>query len=119
MKRRIHLLALIPAMIFSTGCDMKKKDSVNVIILSGQSNAVGCKNSQLLIQSMGQEKYDEYLAGYEDIQIAFNSRYFMEVFRVVNDEFIKINFNTPTTPCTITPVEGDEYLYLILPVRIL
>ena len=73
MKRRIHLLALIPAMIFSTGCDMKKKNTVNVIILSGQSNAVGCKNSQLLIQSMGQEKYDEYLAGYEDIQIAFNN----------------------------------------------
>ena len=74
MKTKLHLLAIIPAMIFSTGCGGKdvKKD-VNVIILSGQSNAVGCKSSQFLIQTMGQEKYDQYNAGFEDVKIAFNN----------------------------------------------
>ena len=75
MKTKLHLLAIIPAMIFSSGCgnDKNMKKDVNVIILSGQSNAVGCKNSQFLIQTMGQEKYDQYNAGFEDVKIAFNN----------------------------------------------
>ena len=54
-----------------------------------------------------------------DITIAFNSRYFSECLRTINDEVIKINFNTPSSPCVITPNNSDEYLYLILPVRII
>ena len=73
MKKQIQLLAIIPALLFSSGCGGKKMKDVNVIILSGQSNAVGCKNSQLLINSMGQDKYDEYNAGYQDVKIAFNN----------------------------------------------
>ncbi len=54
-----------------------------------------------------------------DIIIAFNSRYFTESLRVIPDEFVKISFNMPSSPCIITPTEGDEYIYLILPVRII
>ena len=54
-----------------------------------------------------------------DITIAFNSRYFSECLRTLSDEAIKINFNMPSSPCVITPNDGDEYLYLILPVRII
>lgn len=54
-----------------------------------------------------------------DITIAFNSRYFSEALRTINDEAIKISFNQPSSPCVITPSEGCEYLYLILPVRII
>lgn len=74
MKRKLCLLAIIPAMMFSVGCkDKNMKKEVNVIILSGQSNAAGCKNSQYLIQTMGQEKYDQYEAGFEDVKIAFSN----------------------------------------------
>lgn len=54
-----------------------------------------------------------------DLTIAFNSRYFSECLRTINEEAIKISFNTPSSPCIITPSEGDEYLFLILPVRII
>ena len=54
-----------------------------------------------------------------DLVIAFNSRYFTESLRVIPDEFVKINFNMPSSPCVITPNEGDEFIYLILPVRII
>lgn len=54
-----------------------------------------------------------------DLTIAFNSRYFSECLRTINDEAIKISFNTPSSPCIITPSEGDDYLFLILPVRII
>ena len=54
-----------------------------------------------------------------DLAIAFNSRYFSECLKTINEEAIKIEFNMPSSPCVITPNEGDEYLYLILPVRII
>lgn len=53
----------------------------------------------------------------KDISTCFNAKYFNDILRQLNDEFIKINFNTATSPCVIVPNEGDEYLYLILPVR--
>ena len=28
------------------------------------------------------------------------------------------DFNTPNSPCIIKPTQGDQYLYLILPVRL-
>lgn len=54
-----------------------------------------------------------------DLTIAFNSRYFSECLRTINDEAVKISFNTPSSPCIITPSDGNEYLFLILPVRII
>ena len=73
MKRNLHLLGLIPVLIFSVGCkDKKEMKNVNVIIISGQSNAVGCKASDLLQISMP-DKYPEYAQGYENIKIAYNN----------------------------------------------
>lgn len=54
-----------------------------------------------------------------DITIAFNARYFTECLRTISDEAIRISFNLSSSPCVITPLEGDEYLYVILPVRII
>ena len=53
-----------------------------------------------------------------DIVVAFNSRYFMDVLKVLQDDFIKLNLNSAYSPCAVTPVEGDEYFYLILPVKL-
>jgi len=54
----------------------------------------------------------------KDLSIAFNARYVSECLRNIEDEFIKINFTSPIAPCTIASTENNEYLYLILPVRI-
>ena len=54
----------------------------------------------------------------KDISIAFNARYFSECMRNIEDEFIKINFTSPIAPCTIQSSSTEEYLYLILPMRI-
>lgn len=53
-----------------------------------------------------------------DLTIAFNARYFTEALRVISDEFIKLNFTTASAPCVITSAQTDEFIYLILPVRI-
>ena len=54
-----------------------------------------------------------------DLNIAFNARYFTEALRVVSDEFLKLNFTSAVSPCVITSNDTDEFLYLILPVRIM
>ena len=54
----------------------------------------------------------------KEIVVAFNARYFSECLKNINDEYININFTSPIAPCTITATENSEYLYLILPVRI-
>lgn len=54
----------------------------------------------------------------KDLLIAFNARYFSEVLKNTNEEFVRMNFTSAVSPCVIKPVEGDEFLFLILPVRI-
>lgn len=51
------------------------------------------------------------------VDIAFNPRYFIDALRVIEDENIEINFTSSIGPCTIRPVEGDAFAYLILPIR--
>lgn len=55
----------------------------------------------------------------KDLVISFNPRYFLESLRVNTNEFVKICFNKASTPCVIVPTEEDEFLYLILPVRVI
>ena len=53
----------------------------------------------------------------KNIDISFNPRYFIEALRVIDDEAIDIYFTSNISQCTIRPVNGDEYVYLILPLR--
>lgn len=54
----------------------------------------------------------------EDLEIGFNSKYLLDVLKAVSEEEIAMEFNNSVTPCLIKPVEGEQYLYLVLPVRI-
>ena len=53
----------------------------------------------------------------KDLDIAFNPRFILESLKAVSNEFVKICFNKSANPCVIVPTEQDEFLYLILPVR--
>jgi len=54
----------------------------------------------------------------KDMQIAFNGKYLAEYLKIISDEFIELNLNTPIDPCIITAVGSEGFLYLVLPVRI-
>lgn len=92
----------------------------------GQNNLVkfDIKENNLLLTSNSEignikENINISMTG-KDIFIAFNARYFMEAFRTTSDEFIKIKFNSASNPCVVVPADNsEEYLYLILPVRII
>lgn len=52
-----------------------------------------------------------------DLAIAFNSKYFSDCLRVVDNAYVKMNFNSAIQPCVITPCENDDFAFLILPVK--
>ena len=53
----------------------------------------------------------------KDIEIAFLFKYIVDAIKSIDDECIKINFNSSIEPCVIKPFSGDDYLHLIVPVR--
>ena len=53
-----------------------------------------------------------------DLEIGFNSKFVLDVLKVIDDEQVSLNFKTGVSPCVVKPVNGDYYEYLILPVRI-
>lgn len=53
----------------------------------------------------------------KDVKIALNCKYVTECLNAIADEKVRIGFNGAVAPCVVTPVEGDSFLYLILPVR--
>jgi len=53
-----------------------------------------------------------------DLVIGFNSKYLMDVLKVIDDEQIVMLFNTSISPCLVQPLNGNSFEYLILPVRI-
>ncbi len=64
-----------------------------------------------------EEEMDASLIG-EPIDIAFNARYITDVIRNVSDENLCMKFNSSISPCVVVPESGDDYIYLILPVRV-
>lgn len=54
----------------------------------------------------------------KDLTIAFNTKYFIEALKAINDKEVKIEMTSAVGPAEIKPLEGDDYSYLILPVRL-
>ena len=73
-------------------------------------------------------KAESYLGRVEDeaevqivgdpIDIAFNPKYFINVLKNITDETVYLEFNSAISPCVLRPVQGDAFLYLIVPMRI-
>lgn len=54
----------------------------------------------------------------DNLNIAFNSRYLLEGIKVIETENIELNFMGSLNPCIINGVGDDDYIYLVLPVRL-
>lgn len=54
----------------------------------------------------------------EDTQIAFNSKYLIDVLKAIDSEEVLLELTGSLSPGMIKPVGGENYIYIILPVRI-
>lgn len=55
----------------------------------------------------------------DGLQIAFNSKYFIDVLKIMDDEEVYLEFSSSVSPCIMKTVDDDGYIYLILPVRLI
>lgn len=64
--------------------------------------------------------YDELNASIEgnDVEIGFNNRYILDALRHCGASEVYLEISESTSPMKIVPLEGDEFLFLVLPVRI-
>lgn len=66
------------------------------------------------------EVSDEMEADYsgEDFQVGFNSRYLLDALGVMQAERVRLECKNPMSPSVIRAADDDEYLAVIMPLRI-
>jgi len=54
------------------------------------------------------------------LEIGFNNRFLMDAVKAAPADRVRLELNTATSPCLILPREGeqDDFLYMVLPVRL-
>ena len=56
--------------------------------------------------------------GEKNLLIGFNNVFLLEALRACDEEMIRLKMNKNINPLVITPLEGDKFLYLVLPMKI-
>jgi DNA polymerase-3 subunit beta len=54
----------------------------------------------------------------DDVQIAFNARYMLDALSALDSDEVQLSFNGSLQPGVIRPVGKDDYLCIIMPVRV-
>ncbi len=98
-------------LISSSSIEREKKYPVKISIEIGKvviscTNQTGDAKEEIIVETEG-----------KNLEAGFNPRYFLDALKVIEDEEIYIEFGTNISPCVITPIENDEYKYMILPIR--
>ena len=54
----------------------------------------------------------------KDIRFGFNNRYMMDALKACDCDEIRVTLKTPLSPIQFLPLEGEHFLFLILPIRL-
>ena len=54
----------------------------------------------------------------DEVEIGFNNRYMLEALRATGCDKVNLLISGPLAPMKMVPLEGDDFLFLILPVRL-
>ncbi|MBR6510092.1 MAG: DNA polymerase III subunit beta [Clostridia bacterium] len=99
-------------------------ERVSLLISESFSTPVRCYFNELNVvftcaTSMGRatETFDTKLEG-ENFEIGLNSRYLLDALKACDAENIQILFNGPNAGILILPLEGEEFKYMIMPMRL-
>lgn len=94
---------------------LAKDDKNNLIILDVKENNIQINSASEY--GNVEENVDIEKQG-EDIKIGFNSKYILDVLKVIDNQYITLNFIGKNNPCFLKENENENYIYMILPVRI-
>ncbi len=94
------------------------------LIITDKSSPVRCivENSVMKFSSVtaigtANDKLAAEIEG-KNVEIGFNNRFVLDALKACDAEEIKIEMGSSNQPIIVTPLEGDSFFYLILPVRI-
>ncbi len=94
---------------------MAKEGNTNLVKFNiEEDNMIITSNSQL---GKAREEINIILQG-EPLQIAFNSKYLIELLKIMEEEEIIMEFSSGVNPCVVKNKEKDNCTYMVLPVRI-
>lgn len=54
----------------------------------------------------------------DNLKIGIASKLLLDTLKSIDTEEAMFEFNTPQSPCVIKPVEGDGFIYMVLPIRL-
>lgn len=100
------------SLISTSSIEKEKKYPVKVTVDIGKIN-ISCTNQT------GDAKEEVYLQTEgKNLEIGFNPKYFLDALKVIDDEEVFIDFGSSISPCIIRPIENEDYVYMILPIRL-
>lgn len=77
----------------------------DTLIISSQTD-IGMAREELAVALTG-----------DMIDIDFNPKLFIDALKEIKDDQVTVTFQGSIGPCTIQPVEGEAFFYLVLPLR--
>lgn len=86
---------------------VRKSIKDNVMNIQARSTDVGEVEETVQIEKTG-----------DDLEIAFNVRYLLDVLKALDCERINIEYSGPLSPALFKAENNGNYLYLVLPIRI-
>ena len=115
-KNPIQIVAETKALIESI-------DRVSVVISDKLKSPVRClfDHDKVMLSAKtgnGEAKDVCRVSGDGDkLEIGFNNRYLLDALRNARTEKVRMEISGPLSPVKVLPVEGNDFLYLVLPVR--
>ena len=98
------------------GVSIFARDSANVVRIKTEAGEISLSANTSEVGS-SEASVSAEIEG-ADIQIAFNSRYLLDVLALLDSDKVVVGFNGPLSPGVIRPAGRDDYTYVIMPVRV-
>ncbi len=77
------------------------------LVLSSSNPDIGDVVDELAVEYQG-----------EELEVAFNARYFIDVFSVMEEERVFMEFKDSLSPGVVRPEGSEDYLYIVMPMRL-
>ena len=100
------------SLISSSSIEKEKKYPVKVNVDIGKvtiscTNQTGDAKEELFVATEG-----------KNLEAGFNPKYFLDSLKSIDDEEVYVEFGTSISPCLIKSTENNDYVYMILPIRL-
>ena len=100
------------SLISASSIEKEKKYPVKVSVDIGKIT-ISCTNQT------GEAKEEIYISTEgKNIEAGFNPKYFLDCLKAIEDEEVYVEFGTNISPCLVKSVENNDYVYMILPIRL-